>query len=577
MRKILPFLSIICPALLLFTGFFHPITAFTQDLGRHILLGKIILQTKSVPKTNLFSYTYPDFPFINHHFFSEIIFYLTDTFFGIPGFFILLLGLIFATSGIILTHSLRQYKKPLITSFVALLYLRILFERTDVRPELFSFFFFSLFIVILFTYRLRFTKWIILLVPLQLIWVNSHIYFPLGILLLLLFFIDHCISHSRSLLNKKTTVFLFILFLSGITVFINPNGITGALYPLRVFENYGYAIEENQTIFFLEQLFYKPTIVYFKLAVGIVFLSLLLTIKKTRPIDWLLAITFTILGAQAVRNFPLFVFATFIPLIHAVSYISTFITETYPIIKKHSTRISMLFFLIVLTSWHIHDITEQKEFGYGVAPGAERAAAFFKTQNIKGPVFNNFDIGSYFTSVMYPKERVFVDGRPEAYPKDFFTTVYIPMQQNEKVFGIVEKQYNFQSIFFSHTDQTPWAETFVKSILKNPTWVPVYLDDTVIILVKDSPINEKISTHFGMNISTLHAQSYNSTDLSSLFKLARFYNLISATEQEISFYHHILKLKPTHCPSLYNLGRIYADKQNPAASIYINKFYTSCH
>src|SRR5579863_4068680 len=62
--------------LLLFLGYFHKITAITQDLGRHLLTGKIIFTTRTVPKENLFSYTYPHFPFINHHWFSEVIFYL---------------------------------------------------------------------------------------------------------------------------------------------------------------------------------------------------------------------------------------------------------------------------------------------------------------------------------------------------------------------------------------------------------------------------------------------------------------------------------------------------------------------
>jgi len=49
---------------------------FTQDLGRHLKLGEIIIQTGRVPSTNLFSYTYPQFSFINHHWLSEVIFYV---------------------------------------------------------------------------------------------------------------------------------------------------------------------------------------------------------------------------------------------------------------------------------------------------------------------------------------------------------------------------------------------------------------------------------------------------------------------------------------------------------------------
>src|SRR5947209_7454736 len=53
--------------LLFFVGFFHPITAINEDLGRHLLLGQIIGKTQTVPKVNLLSYTYPQAPFINSH------------------------------------------------------------------------------------------------------------------------------------------------------------------------------------------------------------------------------------------------------------------------------------------------------------------------------------------------------------------------------------------------------------------------------------------------------------------------------------------------------------------------------
>lgn len=60
----------------LFTGlliciFLHPIYAINEDLGRHLALGRIIIQTDHVPLTNLFSYTYSSFPFINTHWLSE--------------------------------------------------------------------------------------------------------------------------------------------------------------------------------------------------------------------------------------------------------------------------------------------------------------------------------------------------------------------------------------------------------------------------------------------------------------------------------------------------------------------------
>lgn len=62
--------------------------AITQDLGRHLKLGEIIWQTKSVPAINLFSYTEPSHLFVNSHWLSEIVFYFIYRIFSFPGLII---------------------------------------------------------------------------------------------------------------------------------------------------------------------------------------------------------------------------------------------------------------------------------------------------------------------------------------------------------------------------------------------------------------------------------------------------------------------------------------------------------
>src|SRR5687768_4010753 len=92
----LPF-GLITTLLLLFYVFSFLITtdsSFDQDLGRHIILGEIILQTGDVPKTNLFSYTHPDFPFVNHHWLFEVGVYLGEKSIGVDGLLIIKLAVI---------------------------------------------------------------------------------------------------------------------------------------------------------------------------------------------------------------------------------------------------------------------------------------------------------------------------------------------------------------------------------------------------------------------------------------------------------------------------------------------------
>lgn len=591
MKKLLTFFVF----LLLFVGFFHEIQAITQDLGRHLIMGKIITQSLSIPKTNLFSYTYPNHPFINHHWLSEVLFYNIFQFAGFSGL-LLFSTLVILLSFLLLFLSVKKHAHIFAIAAASLLYFSILFERTDLRPEIFSFLFLSLFIVILYRFNERFTKWIFILPLLELFWVNMHIYFIIGIVVIGLFLVDHFLRHpglSRISLRfwmrsayqndefaKNSYILVLILFLSLIAIFCNPNGINGALYPFHLFQNYGYAIEENQTIFFLWNYSQKPTIAFFILTAILLFVFLLITLKKTRPIDWLFSITFTVLAAIAIRNFPLFVFATFIPFCASINIImkkfsqllARDVSQSRFLLLKQTAL--LILFLVLLGQMYTTATT--KHVGASVSTGAKNAADFFIENNMQGPIFNNFDIGSYLDYRFYPKERVFVDGRPEAYPASFFQKEYIPMQQDAALFEQKVKKYTINSIFFAHTDQTPWAESFLRQIVSSPQWNIVYVDDYAIILLKNNQQNQSLIQKFAMQKDSLQVSNYEARNFESLLQLAHFFSIIHPKNQELQIYQDILKLKPDYCPALYNAAVSLTKEQPAVSAFYKSQFFLRC-
>jgi len=574
MNRLFSILLIPLVFLFLFAGYFHPLVGLNQDLGRHFLLGQIILETLTVPKVNLFSYTYPDFPFINLHWLPEIIFYLVHTLTGIPGLFILSLVLIGAAFGLMFFKA-RKNSSLIVLSFISVIYLRILFERTDLRPELFSFLFLSIMVTTLYSYRERFTKLIYLLIPLELIWVNTHIYFFIGLFVLGLFSVDAAITHRKNLLSKVPKTLFLVTCLSALVTLMNPNGVSGAIYPFRVFENYGYTIEENQNPFFLQSLgFNKPSLPYQELATVLLFASLFVSLRKTRVIDWLLSISFTGIAFMAVRNFPLFVFATLIPC----SYL---VTESLrPLVKRSSPeRKQLLQFIlligfVLLIIWQVKSITQLKGFGYGVEEDGKGALTFVKEQKITGPIFNNFDIGSYIEYQLYPTERVFIDGRPGEYPAAFLQNTYIKMQEDPKVFAKVSEKYRFNTIIFSHTDQTPWAEQFVKAITQNPDFVVVYLDPSMLVLVKNTTENQALIKRFGMKPTDLTMIKPDSER--ELRAAAHFYAGIGDTKKIQPLLLQLLTYSPHDCATLQALISIYTAEQNLASQIYLARYQTAC-
>ncbi|TSC90612.1 MAG: hypothetical protein G01um10142_359 [Parcubacteria group bacterium Gr01-1014_2] len=485
--------------ILVFVFSVHTFTSINQDIGRHLTLGKIIWETKEVPKTNLFSYTNPDFPFINHHWFGEVLLYLSSLLVGLKGLIILkafMISIAFA-----LAFFAVFKKEQILPAVIAgLISIFILIERTDVRPEIFSFLFLGWYLFVLFKQqdefsilptppkqlRLRrpgnfqFSKYLLWTLPLvQLIWVNTHIYFFLGPLIFFLFFIGEWVK------ERKFPSGLLLLGLAvGLVNFISPFGWQGALYPLFVFNNYGYSIIENQGPFFLKAWGY-PWLTTYALFTGIAFVavSFLANIKnfKRNIFGFFLFVVAVILSLKMVRNYPIFAL-TMLPI-----SIKNFL-ETGIEFKSHKSFLSAAAFILILIFSVITDqIYEEanlgRRFGLVIPQGVQKAVDFVRQNNLRGPIFNNFDVGSFLIWKL-PEEKVFIDGRPEAYPADFIQNVYIPMQEEPDLWTKYSKEYGINYVFWLYSDITPWSQKFVSFMLQNPSWPLVYRDGSVMIFVR---------------------------------------------------------------------------------------------
>ena len=262
----------------------HNFDSIGQDIGRHLKVGEIIWQIKEVPKTNLFSYTEPDFSFTNHHWLSEVIFLGVYNLAGFTGLILLKVFVILASFLLLFFIAKKQATFwPITISFI--LSILIFISRTEVRPEIFSFAILSFFLFALFKSKHENTDYYLWFLPLaQLLWVNLHIYFFIGPLIFLFFLIDKKINSKSQTLNSKQyqnsnyqkSKPFFILFLIILATLANPAGFQGALLPFNILKEYGYSIIENQTLAFLSGFFgFNLSVFIFKLSVAVLALAFL--------------------------------------------------------------------------------------------------------------------------------------------------------------------------------------------------------------------------------------------------------------------------------------------------------------
>ena len=169
--------------LLLIYGFYlaHQVDLTVGDLGRHLKNGQLFFENGLIPKTNLYSYAYPDYPFINHHWGSGVLFYGIQRLAGFSGLSIAFIVMSMATLLVFLNLA-TKYSSFALAAPIAVIVLPVLITRYEVRPELFSYLFCGLFLQMLWGYRsgkLGF-RWLFLLPILEIFWVNLHIYFFIG-------------------------------------------------------------------------------------------------------------------------------------------------------------------------------------------------------------------------------------------------------------------------------------------------------------------------------------------------------------------------------------------------------------
>ncbi len=471
--------------------FMEKIDLTTSDLGRHIKNGEMILDGQfGVLNTNFYSYTEPDYKFINHHWGSGVIFYLIWKVFGFIGLsiFCLLISLITFFLFFKIAQKESNFK---IAFLISLLLIPLMVARNEIRPEIFSYFFIALFFWILWHWRKNKldSKWLFVLPILGIFWVNLHIYFVFGPALIGLFLVDHIIRKKR--INKKLGI---VLILTGLVSLLNPFFIKGLIYPFNIFKSYGYRIVENQSVWFLENWgFNSPNLKLFEICLAILIISFIVLLIRNRKrfsfVYFTLAIVWSFLGLLAIRNFTLFGFFALIIIVYNLRYSKLQIKK---ISLSLIILLSLAIFLISFFVYYQKLPLQEYRFGFGLMENNNQSMDFFREHNLQGRIFNNYDIGGYLIYHLFPERNVFTDNRPEAYSIYHFQDIYIPAQTNNTIWQEQDNIYDFNIIYFSHRDYTQWGQQFLIERVKDNNWAVVYYDPFAIIFLKRNDINKLI-------------------------------------------------------------------------------------
>lgn len=570
------------------------------DLGRHVENGKILWTDARVLSTNLYSYTEPDTRFINHHWLSGLIYYFV---YLVGGFNLLsILNIIIILAAFILAFKIAKKKAGFyIPALVSIPVIYLMSERVEIRPEIFSYFFLILTWYILDkaeeSKKPHLLYW---LVPLFLVWVNIHIYFFIGLILIGIKiaakFLPALIEtqgdikkrlQSGWLISKNLIMNFGLVF---IACLFNPNFIRGLFYPFNILRNYGYEIAENKSVFYLENLMVNSNITIFKYLLFLLILSFVASFffsKKINYFNLFIGIFFSLLALFAVRNLAIFALISLIlvsiNLKQPLNFLKDNISVFTPELQDKYRLYLVTFFLLLVLSANLYLIVDANKnrkfikntFGWGLLPGSEDSIKFYNENKLSGPIFNNYDLGSALIFWLYPQEKVFVDNRPEAYLNSFFNDIYRPMQMQKNKWLEYSSLYKFKTVYFSHTDFTPWAQAFLGQTIDN-TWGLVYFDRYTVILLNKKNNDAETIKKLVLSPQQIRARLRDlaaDSDFRAKLNLASFASLIRQPDLAVEIYQDMLFSDPENALVLSSLGGVYANSQDRNDLMKARDFY----
>lgn len=458
------------------------------DLWGHVKFGKDLVNAGRLHHADIYSFTAAGHVWINHEWLAELIFWTTYRFFGDAGLLFGKLGL--GLCMVALMWRCCQKQSSMAKALVMLPAVIVISPGFMVRPQVFSFLFFSIFVLVLHLFFKDKKNFLFILPLVMALWVNLHGGFLMGIAIFGAAVGWETIT--RGLFGKKIPELKklwFWFFITCLAVLVNPYG-----YKLLVFLRHTLSIPRNISEW-APLCLTDFSRIQLKILMLLFAASLVTAPKKFRRWDVACILLTFYASMRHERHMPFFAIMVTPWLISWLSSIFARLRSLNP--KLVLTRPSVVILTIamvcagvflsakginryVLSNCHIM-----------VDPNSYPVAAvrYLKANKISGNLILPFDWGEYAIWHLHPKMRVSIDGRfrtsyPESLIQDHFAAFsdYKQWSRMEKYPGDVLL-----------TRQKPFFKSMIKP---NLPWVCIYSDPTAIIFLRDNEKNKKYFVRF---------------------------------------------------------------------------------
>ncbi|MCM8784538.1 MAG: tetratricopeptide repeat protein [Candidatus Omnitrophica bacterium] len=564
------------------------------DIWMHLRTGKYILDNLKIPKADIYSYTSQGHPWFNCDWFFGLISYLVYRIGKLSGLVILKIIVFLSIFSLLFFFLLKQSKNYFLSLVLLFFTVLVCKGRIVERPEMFSFLFALIYLYIIFKFRKENTKLLWIILPLQIIWANLHIFAFLGIIIFWIYLIFEYINlkvnlpwewNKSSVINKeKFKIFFCVGLWLIILTSLNPWGVK-IFY--EYFSTFSF-VHKHLDIFpggiielrppFVEGGVFNLDLIYYKILILVSQISFLINYRKINLGNLFVYFLFLYASLIAIRNIAFFSLVS-MPII--MENLVSFYGHKGSLFPK-SPRWGKVFLLFIISVSCLYFILEtlfsaftmhgKLEYRIGFkkeSPIHPREAIDFILENdIRGNGFNNFGFGGYFIWRAWPKLKVFVDGRTGVYDEEhlFF---YADVFMYPYIFDQLVEDYKINYFLLDINS----SNVLLNRLLKDSNWKFVFFDANALVFVKNSEENraviEKYAIDFNnwidpepaVEIKTFPFRQKRIYPL-SYFKKAVFFDLIGRRDLARLEYEKAVKVNPYIAEIYNNIGALHQAEGN---------------
>jgi hypothetical protein len=462
------------------------------DLWWHLATGRTIVETRSIPRQDVFSYTVPDHEWVTHEWLAQVMLYGIYRVGGLP-------ALLLATSAIVTISFALVYVqcagRPHLAVFCVLLGALASAVTWGPRPQMLTMGLAATCALLLNRYRAG-RRWVLWLYPaLIALWVNLHSGFLVGLVLLGLVLAGEAAAHlldrraPETLTLRQIRGLALALGASTLAALLNPNGLRILTYPL---ETLGSGAMQRYIQEWASPDFHRPE--YWPLA--LLFLggaaSLALSARRRSLTDVGLFYALALAALHAARHIPLYA-------VVATPIVTRYLVSSPPLTpprlpggRRHSLprlcggglgwgppwlillNWTLVLFLVLgagaRVAWVLRDNQDIEAEHYPVA-----ALAYLEANGLSGQrMYNSYNWGGYLLWRGYP---VFIDGRADVYG-DAFMDEYVLAYQLRGDWRRPLERYGVGLILIE-------SGASLEALLEeSDEWTRVYRDELAVVFVR---------------------------------------------------------------------------------------------